>query len=295
MLNVLVVEQQQKQVQYLELLKQHEAEAAAKAAKASTSQQKEPKESLPQQQQEIVDLTVSKNKEENHRAHETSLPTTSTEEKVQSETWIAKQKNPLKWLSIDLISFIHNSSMYSSMASSLKTSLIFDTHLVSIFFGKNWVFWGGLWGVLATWVKHANWEDKLVLECVFCSVLASYLYMVYINFYGLGLTKWYFALKLYVWSTFVIVYNGWVTLPFPAVVVVLSSGVVSWSVSDTWFSFVSFSILSVLGGWLEGTSGLTNSRTMEGVLEPWSWRTFLAEFSSVISGVSNAGFSPLSQ
>ena len=88
MLNVLVVEQQQKQVQYLELLKQHEAEAAAaaKAAKASTSQQKEPKESLPQQQQEIVDLTVSKNKEENHRAHETSLPTTSTEEKVQSET-----------------------------------------------------------------------------------------------------------------------------------------------------------------------------------------------------------------
>ena len=123
MLNVLVVEQQQKQVQYLELLKQHEAEAAAaKAAKASTSQQKEPKESLPQQQQEIVDLTVSKNKEENHRAHETSLPTTSTEEKVQSETWIAKQKNPLKWLSIDLISFIHNSSMYSSMASSLKTT-----------------------------------------------------------------------------------------------------------------------------------------------------------------------------
>ena len=95
MLNVLVVEQQQKQVQYLEMLKQHEAEAAAKAAaKASTSQQKEPKESLPQQQQEIVDLTVSKNKEENHRAHETSLPTTSTEEKVQSETWIAKQKIP---------------------------------------------------------------------------------------------------------------------------------------------------------------------------------------------------------
>ena len=86
MLNVLVVEQQQKQVQYLELLKQHEAEAAKAAAKASTSQQKEPKESLPQQQQEIVDLTVSKNKEENHRAHETSLPTASTEEKVQSET-----------------------------------------------------------------------------------------------------------------------------------------------------------------------------------------------------------------
>ena len=138
MLNVLVVEQQQKQVQYLELLKQHEAEAAAaaKAAKASTSQQKEPKESLPQQQQEIVDLTVSKNKEENHRAHETSLPTTSTEEKVQSETWIAKQKNPLKWLSIDLISFIHNFSMYSSMASSLKTSLIFDTHCFS--FEVNW-------------------------------------------------------------------------------------------------------------------------------------------------------------
>ena len=48
MLNVLVVEQQQKQLQYLELLKQHE-----------TRQQKQ------ETKQEIVDLTVSKNKDEN--------------------------------------------------------------------------------------------------------------------------------------------------------------------------------------------------------------------------------------
>ena len=48
MLNVLVVEQQQKQLQYLELLKLQE----------SRQQKQETK-------QEIVDLTVSKNKEDN--------------------------------------------------------------------------------------------------------------------------------------------------------------------------------------------------------------------------------------
>ena len=91
MLNVLVVEQQQKQVQYLELLKQHEA-----SWKASTTQQKEEavaKESslsLPQQQREIVDLTVSKNKEENHQERPSESLATSVvvveESKSQSET-----------------------------------------------------------------------------------------------------------------------------------------------------------------------------------------------------------------
>ena len=38
--------------------------------------------------------------------------------------------------------------MYSSMASSLKTSLIFDTHLVSIFFlAKIEFFEGGFGGI----------------------------------------------------------------------------------------------------------------------------------------------------
>ena len=125
MLNVLVVEQQQKQVQYLELLKQHEAtEEAAKASTQQKEAEKEPKESLPQQQQEIVDLTVSKNKEENHRTHET---TTTTEEKVQSETWI-EEKIPSSDFQYPISYFIHSySNMYSSMAS-LKTTSIFDTH-----------------------------------------------------------------------------------------------------------------------------------------------------------------------
>ena len=174
MLNVLVVEQQQKQVQYLELLKQHEAtEEAAKASTQQKEAEKEPKESLPQQQQEIVDLTVSKNKEENHRTHET---TTTTEEKVQSETWI-EEKIPSSDFQYPISYFIHSySNMYSSMAS-LKTTSIFWHSLISIFFlvfGKIeffFFFWGSGFGYLATWVKHANWEDKLFWNgFFFCSV-----------------------------------------------------------------------------------------------------------------------------
>ena len=85
------------------------------------------------------------------------------------------------------------------MASSLKTSLIFDTHLVSIFFlAKIEFFEGGFGGYWQHELNMLIGRTNCFLECVFCSVLASYLYMVYINFYGLGLTKWYFALKLYV-------------------------------------------------------------------------------------------------